>query len=116
MQSFRRARIPQYGRRVNSAKTEFTQHIRAKGAHLVRYYNWYSNKARGVRAKAAAEATASLPSPAGRGAGGEGVAPARVSQTWAMLIKRVYKVDPLACPRCGGAMRSSPSSSHRKGK
>jgi hypothetical protein len=22
-----------------------------------------------------------------------------------MLIKRVYEVDPLACPRCGGAMK-----------
>ncbi len=26
---------------------EFTQHIPAKGAHLVRYYGWNSNKARG---------------------------------------------------------------------
>ncbi len=24
--------------------------------------------------------------------------------TWAMLIKRVYEVDPLECPKCGGAM------------
>jgi hypothetical protein len=27
------------------------------------------------------------------------------SQTWAMLIKRVYEVDPLACPKCGGQMK-----------
>ena len=26
---------------------EFTQHIPAKGAHLIRYYGWYSNKSRG---------------------------------------------------------------------
>ncbi len=26
------------------------------------------------------------------------------SQTWAMLIKRVYEVDPLSCPQCGGQM------------
>ncbi|HUT57957.1 MAG TPA: transposase [Phycisphaerae bacterium] len=32
---------------------EFTQHIPPKGAHLVRYYGWYSNKARGVREKEA---------------------------------------------------------------
>ena len=32
-------------------------------------------------------------------------APARCSQTWAMLIKRVYEVDPLACPKCGGQMK-----------
>jgi hypothetical protein len=29
----------------------------------------------------------------------------RCSQTWAMLIKRVYEVDPLSCPRCGGQMK-----------
>jgi uncharacterized glyoxalase superfamily protein PhnB len=28
-----------------------------------------------------------------------------VSQTWAMLIKRVYEVDSLACPKCGGVMK-----------
>ena len=78
---------------------EFTQHIPPKGAHLVRYYGWYSNKARGLRRKAAAaEAAASnLPSPVlGRGAeGGEGIT-RRASQTWAMLIKRVYEIDPLS--------------------
>ena len=34
---------------------EFTQHIPPEGAHLIRYYGWYSNKARGMRQKAAAE-------------------------------------------------------------
>ena len=29
----------------------------------------------------------------------------RASQTWAMLIKRVYEIDPLACPECGGVMK-----------
>ncbi len=29
----------------------------------------------------------------------------RCDQTWAMLIKRVYEVDPLACPQCGGMMK-----------
>jgi hypothetical protein len=27
------------------------------------------------------------------------------SQAWAMLIKRVYEVDPLSCPECGGQMQ-----------
>jgi hypothetical protein len=31
--------------------------------------------------------------------------PTRASQTWAMLIKRIYEVDPLACPHCGGQMK-----------
>jgi hypothetical protein len=29
----------------------------------------------------------------------------RASQTWAMLITRVYEVDPLACPKCGGRLK-----------
>ncbi len=29
----------------------------------------------------------------------------RCSQTWAMLFKRVYEFDPLACPRCCGQMK-----------
>jgi len=26
-------------------------------------------------------------------------------RSWAQLIKRVYEVDPLLCPKCGGEMR-----------
>jgi len=29
----------------------------------------------------------------------------RSSQAWAMLIKRIYEVDPLCCPECGGQMK-----------
>jgi hypothetical protein len=87
--------------RLHARFDRFTQHIPPKGTHLVRYYGWYSNKARGMRKKAAAN----LPSPVlGRGAGGEGIT-SRASQTWAMLIKRVYEVDPLECPKCGGTMK-----------
>ena len=25
--------------------------------------------------------------------------------TWAMLIKAVFEVDPLKCPKCGGTMK-----------
>jgi hypothetical protein len=35
----------------------------------------------------------------------EVAAPGRASQTWAMLIKRVYEIDPLCCPQCGGTMK-----------
>jgi len=37
---------------------EFTKHIPPKGAHLIRYYGWYSNKSRGMRRKLAAVASA----------------------------------------------------------
>jgi len=79
---------------------EFTQHIPPKGAHLIRYYGWYSNKSRGMRRKAEeqkAKAAGNIHSPVST--------PSRCSQTWAMLIKRVYEVDPLACPKCGGQMK-----------
>jgi hypothetical protein len=75
---------------------EFTQHIPPRGAHLIRYYGRYSNKARGMRRKAAARqepAAARLP------------AAKRCSRAWAMLIKRVYEADPLLCPKCGGTMK-----------
>ena len=37
-------------------------------------------------------------------ADGERKPSGRSSATWAMLIKRVYELDPLACPQCGGEM------------
>jgi len=76
---------------------EFTQHIPPKGSHLIRYYGWYSNKSRGMRKKAEAAATDEPSS--------EQPATSRSSQSWAMLIKRVYEVDPLCCPECGGQMK-----------
>ena len=30
---------------------------------------------------------------------------AAARRRWAALIKRVYEVDPLICPKCGGEMR-----------
>jgi len=77
-----------------------TQHIPEKGEHLVRYFGWYSHRQRGIRKKAR---------PAGETESGnlaidrsaldaensatEGPRPGSMS-TWAMLIKRVYEVDP----------------------
>ena len=37
-----------------------------------------------------------------------GLSPSRRAgslSTWAMLIQRVYEVDPLKCPECGGRMK-----------
>jgi len=98
---------------------ELFQHIPNKGEHLIRYYGYYSNKARGTRR-------------------GEGIPPLRVGgvspapvatvcsdnaqdlsrpqalarRRWAMLIKHVYQVikhvyqaDQLLCPVCGGTMK-----------
>ena len=65
---------------------EFTQHIPPKGSHLIRYYGWYSNKSRGTRKKAEAETSAASSS--------EETAAKVSSQSWAMLIERVYEVGP----------------------
>jgi len=80
---------------------EFTQYIPPKGSHLIRYYGWYSNKSRGLRKKAVVVASAEAPAelPAAQAAS------QRSSQAWAMLIQRVYEVDPLCCPECGGQMK-----------
>ena len=74
---------------------EFTQHIPPKGAHLIRYYGWYSNKARGQRRKQAAAAAAEQPGAASAVDAASVPVRSRASQTWAMLIKRVYEFDPL---------------------
>lgn len=80
---------------------EFTQHLPPKGAHLIRYCGWCSTKSRGMRKKAEAEASPASPSEPVASA----AAATRCSQSWAMLIKRVYEVDPLSCPECGGQMK-----------
>jgi len=75
-----------------------TAHIPNAGEHLVRYSGWYSNVNRGKRRKTQGE------DPSRIGACSE-VAPSAAKRAWARLIKQVYEVDPLVCPRCGGEMR-----------
>ena len=80
--------------------------IPAPKRHLVRYYGAYSNAARGKRKKAAVPAEPSSPDETP-----EDVAipdephRAALRRSWAELIRRVYEVDPLVCPRCGAEMR-----------
>jgi hypothetical protein len=82
---------------------EFTQHIPPKGAHLFRYYGVYSNKSRGMRKKAEVETSAEPSTEHEENA--STAAATRCSQTWAMLIKRVYEIDPMVCSQCGGEMK-----------
>ena len=87
---------------------EITQHIPDPGAQQIRYYGWYSNAARGRRAKLAkaAESATAPASSQGRDDGEEEDTPYRKKcrQRWAALIKKVYEVDPLLCPKCGAQM------------
>jgi hypothetical protein len=67
----------------------------------------YSNRARGQRRKAEAELEGhpsdnAVPTPPQRAA---------LRRRWANLIRRVYEVDPLVCPRSGAEMRVSSSAS-----
>lgn len=79
------------------------KHIPDRYEHLVRYVGWYSNRARGERAKApGVQAAPSTPA-----AVVEHVSEfaARARAAWARLIRKVYEADPLECPKCKGPMR-----------
>jgi len=71
--------------------------------HLVRYYRAYSNVARCKRkqleAKQAHESVDVAPLPAAEEQDRSPDARS-LRRRWRGLIKRVYEVDPLVCPRC----------------
>ncbi len=73
-----------------------TSHIPDKGQVMIRYYGLYANAHRGKMSKA-------------------GVSPSHPpiieeeerfvpSKGWVEMIRKVYEVDPLLCPACGGQM------------
>lgn len=66
---------------------------------MVRYYGWYSNKKRGVRKK---KGMANKPIVIQ-----EDLTDYQKScrKKWAALIRKVYEVDPLICPRCGAKLK-----------
>ncbi|MCX6983546.1 MAG: transposase, partial [Lentisphaerae bacterium] len=87
---------------------EVTQHIPNTGEHTIRYYGWYSNKSRGMRAKLArlGEAVAVKNIEAVVDAEEEDTPFRKTCRSrWAAMIKKVYEVDPLKCPKCSGQMR-----------
>ena len=78
-----------------------TQHIPDKGEHQIRYYGFYSNKKRGMRGKKEPTEVKSQPGVPE----GDTTFVKKCKMTWAALIKCVYEVDPLECPKCGGTMK-----------
>ena len=87
---------------------EVTQHIPNTGEHTIRYYGWYSNKSRGMRAKLArlGEAVAVKNIEAVVDVEEEDTPFRKTCRSrWAAMIKKVYEVDPLKCPKCSGQMR-----------
>ena len=73
-------------------------HIPARYEQTVRYYGYYSNKSRGLRKKA--DTDNQLPTIIA----GE-MSSREFRRNWARLIKKIYEVDRLVCPKCQGAMR-----------
>jgi len=73
---------------------------------MVRYYGWYSNRARGERAKRQLEES-ETDTPAGiQVIDVSDYQPKRLpSKKWRELIKQVWEVDPFDCPRCGAEMK-----------
>jgi hypothetical protein len=74
-----------------------TSHIPDKGQVMVRYYGPYANAHRGKIRKAgispfalrmAEEEEKRIP-----------------SKGWAAMIRKVYEVNPMVCPKCGGLMK-----------
>jgi hypothetical protein len=85
-----------------------TEHIPDKYFQNIRYYGWYSNKSRGLRAKQGRE---EQETPA-QGSDELDVIdvsdykpPKRPTKHWRELIKKVWNVDPLICPKCGEEMK-----------
>jgi hypothetical protein len=68
-----------------------------KGQVTVRYYGLYANAHRGKIRKAGQAAVALLIRE-------EELRPVP-SKGWAEMIRKVYEVDPMVCPRCGGQMK-----------
>jgi len=74
-----------------------TSHIPDKGQVTVRYYGLYANAHRGKVKKASL-------GPFALRMVEEELRPFP-SQGWAEMIRKVYEVDPLLCPQCGGPMK-----------
>ena len=74
-----------------------TSHIPDKGQVMVRYYNLYANARRGKVRKAAV-------SPLTLRMSEEELKPVP-SKGWAAMIRKVYEVDPMLCPKCEGPMK-----------
>jgi hypothetical protein len=80
---------------------KLTSHIPNKGQVLQRYYGHYASRVRGMRRKAGnndATATPVMAEP-------EPEAVREAKRRWANLLRRIFEVDPLVCPRCGEEMR-----------
>ena len=71
-------------------------HIPDRGGQTLPYYGHYSNVTRGRLKKEEGEPEYHIT---------EDDSPVGLNKSWARLIQKIYEVDPLLCPKCGGRMR-----------
>jgi len=80
-----------------------TSHIPNRSEHLVRYYSHYSSVQRSRRRRQGLEKQPLGPIPI---ALSDDTASAKTARgNWARFIKKVFEIDPLLCPDCGGVMK-----------
>ena len=73
-------------------------HVPNKGEQMVRYYGFYSNVSRGKRKKHDQDGLIpSILEPDGSSK--------EHRRNWARLIRKIYEVDPLTCPKCSGKLK-----------
>lgn len=99
---------------------ELTQHIPPYGLQLIRRYGLYASPTKGrwvdmpwISERAPEGWKSSHPD--GVATKGEGCAPFSEDEVeadildykraWARLVAKVYEIDPLVCPKCGGKMK-----------
>ena len=69
---------------------------------MVRYYGYYSNATRGKHRKLGLN-DAELTEIAGQEA--DSAYRKKCRANWARLIRKIYEIDPLTCPKCNGTIR-----------
>ena len=74
-----------------------SSHIPNKDEQMIRYTGYYSNVCRGRRKKKGISESEYVIE--------DDSYNKSCSKSWARLIKKIYRVDPLVCPRCGKDMR-----------
>jgi hypothetical protein len=83
---------------------ELSQHIPDTYEQVIRYYGYYSARTRGSRRR-----EEELEKLANKGPNqaqiDRDIDKRPVCKSWAGLIKKVYEIDPLKCPKCGGSMK-----------
>jgi hypothetical protein len=87
------------------ALAALTSFIPEKGQQIVRYYGYYSNKARGQRRKPQQSPANTTPLPDTLPETEPDDFRRHARRAWARLIRKVHLADPLTCPKCGGTLR-----------